>query len=350
MGQQAEALRVFKEAAQLPPASLQRIAAAREHNVAVLASDSKIVPIQDQLPISHSPWGGWTSEQTHVAPDGPCDIDTRLNLSVDAFTNEYVLPGRPVLLPLHAVAHVSYEHWTREFVLSNHGSDIVPILWSSNVTQAYDRTAAVSSVQPRRMMLSTYVEEHLYMRANETSSGEAGPRSSGGYWSRVMGTRARVSSTADAPYLFATGAVAEQLAQRVEVSGLGATPAFLPPSQHKKILYLGATSSGSFFHDHSNALNLLVYGRKKWAVFPPSAEYELDLNGNAAARTLPNWEVQYEGKKQQLPLRPMRCIQSAGTALFVPSGWKHAIVNEEVSIGVAIEVGDVAMIRAAESI
>ena len=34
----------------------------------------------------------------------------------------------------------------------------------------------------------------------------------------------------------------------------------------------------------------------------------------------------------------------SGTAMFVPSGWVHMIVNEQHSVGVALEVGDQQMI------
>ena len=36
------------------------------------------------------------------------------------------------------------------------------------------------------------------------------------------------------------------------------------------------------------------------------------------------------------------------TALFVPSGWKHATINLEDSVGVAVEVGDADVIERAQ--
>jgi hypothetical protein len=47
---------------------------------------------------------------------------------------------------------------------------------------------------------------------------------------------------------------------------------------------------------------------------------------------------------------PFECTQASGQALFIPSGWNHATLNLEWSIGVAIEVGDQAMIDAASAI
>ena len=44
-------------------------------------------------------------------------------------------------------------------------------------------------------------------------------------------------------------------------------------------------------------------------------------------------------------MRPLECVLPSGRALFVPSGWRHLIVNVQDSVGVAVEVGDVPMIQ-----
>jgi hypothetical protein len=43
----------------------------------------------------------------------------------------------------------------------------------------------------------------------------------------------------------------------------------------------------------------------------------------------------------KLPFRPLTCVQRAGETLFVPSGWAHAVISLEASVGVAVEIGDV---------
>ena len=45
------------------------------------------------------------------------------------------------------------------------------------------------------------------------------------------------------------------------------------------------------------------------------------------------------------PMRPLECVLPSGRALFVPSGWRHLIVNVQDSVGAAVEVGDVPMIQ-----
>ena len=41
----------------------------------------------------------------------------------------------------------------------------------------------------------------------------------------------------------------------------------------------------------------------------------------------------------------MVCEQRAGDILYVPAGWGHAVVNEEPSVGVAVEFVDAFMVH-----
>ena len=52
------------------------------------------------------------------------------------------------------------------------------------------------------------------------------------------------------------------------------------------------------------------------------------------------WLRRHEAEPSRLPIAPLLCTQPGGTALFVPSGWKHAVINLAPSVGVAVEVGD----------
>ena len=138
--------------------------------------------------------------------------------------------------------------------------------------------------------------------------------------------------------------------------------AFLDEASHKRILFAGPAGSGPAFHDHSNAFNLLPYGRKRWLLLPPSGTHQLRASGGAppssqvlggggeghSSLTPLEWLARYEADPTALPIAPLRCTQPSGTALFVPSGWKHAIINEEASVGVAVEVGDLDVMARAE--
>ena len=47
-------------------------------------------------------------------------------------------------------------------------------------------------------------------------------------------------------------------------------------------------------------------------------------------------------------MAPLVCTQPANTALFVPSGWKHAVHNLAPGVAVAVEVGDQDVIARAQ--
>ncbi|XP_065890131.1 uncharacterized protein [Dysidea avara] len=87
--------------------------------------------------------------------------------------------------------------------------------------------------------------------------------------------------------------------------------------------------SGAPFHFHCNAINLLVYGRKKWLMLPPgqaiySKLHPLRLYSDQHGHILSD-------------LKPLECVQHAGEMLYVPSNWGHATINLDESIGLAVE-------------
>ena len=96
---------------------------------------------------------------------------------------------------------------------------------------------------------------------------------------------------------------------------------------------VGPKGSGSPPHFHGHALNLLVYGVKRWYLWPP-AEAHFDL--------CPVWEWQEEhmrgrGRGGGEGGKWKECVQLPGDVVFVPEGWGHAVVNTEHSIAVAYE-------------
>ena len=60
--------------------------------------------------------------------------------------------------------------------------------------------------------------------------------------------------------------------------------------------------------------------------------------------------LQLLAQRQPGGATPLTCTQKSGQALFVPSGWLHAVLNLRDSVGVAVEVGDVAMMELASSV
>ena len=78
-------------------------------------------------------------------------------------------------------------------------------------------------------------------------------------------------------------------------------------------------------HFHDAAVNVLVYGRRRWYVHPP---------GRASYSVVPisEWLPRPGADKYTYS-----CEQSAGDVLFMPHGWSHATLNLKESVGVAFE-------------
>eukprot|EP00013_Stygamoeba_regulata_P012155 CAMPEP_0177676296 /NCGR_PEP_ID=MMETSP0447-20121125/27709_1 /TAXON_ID=0 /ORGANISM="Stygamoeba regulata, Strain BSH-02190019" /LENGTH=500 /DNA_ID=CAMNT_0019184841 /DNA_START=262 /DNA_END=1761 /DNA_ORIENTATION=+ len=102
---------------------------------------------------------------------------------------------------------------------------------------------------------------------------------------------------------------------------------------HRWIL-IGPRRSGSKFHVDpigSSAWNALVYGKKRWALYPP---------GVAPLGTKPVWrDEEFESDVESLQWylevyphlkdedKPLEFIQHPGDIVFVPGGWWHAVLN-----------------------
>ena len=94
--------------------------------------------------------------------------------------------------------------------------------------------------------------------------------------------------------------------------------------------YAGPGLSGAPHHFHEAAWNALIYGRKRWFLFPPaSAIYSTKP---ALLYLLEDYPLQVaQGRK------PLECMQEAGDILVLPTGWGHAVLNVRESIGAARE-------------
>ena len=96
--------------------------------------------------------------------------------------------------------------------------------------------------------------------------------------------------------------------------------------------YLGPKDTGAQPHTHAHAWNMMAYGRKLWYMWSPD---------KAFYTTVPTRPfVDQVIRKLPAEERPMECIQEAGDFVYVPSGWGHAALNLEDSIGIAIGFRD----------
>ena len=142
---------------------------------------------------------------------------------------------------------------------------------------------------------------------------------------------------AAADALFAKGDIKRRVEALVRPSReldelLGGFPRRLHAREHGRNaqVYAGPAGAGAPWHYHEQAVNALGFGRKTWYLRPPpTATYSVQM------------PRAWRGK----PRDAIVCEQRAGDILYVPGGWGHAVVNEEPSVGAAVEFVDAAMVH-----
>ena len=120
-------------------------------------------------------------------------------------------------------------------------------------------------------------------------------------------------------------------------------PLTLPPAHEYEILMgRGGSSFPTIHYDalHLHAFVVQLYGRKKVALMAPSESDNLYPD--------PDWPnkstVPINGTLDEYPLLENLTLYETelepGDAIYVPSGWWHAVVNSEMSIAVTLNAAD----------
>lgn len=91
--------------------------------------------------------------------------------------------------------------------------------------------------------------------------------------------------------------------------------------------FVGPALSGSPPHFHSHSWNLLIYGRKKWFLYPPHRAFY------SKSHVL-DW---YRSSAPLNDQHTISCIQEQGDVMYVPDMWGHAVINLREVIGIAQE-------------
>ena len=94
----------------------------------------------------------------------------------------------------------------------------------------------------------------------------------------------------------------------------------------KTQFYLGSPLSGAPVHFHRNAWNVLIYGQKRWFLYPPDKAFY-------SKEHVWDW---WRGTYRKSP-DALECVQYPGDLVFVPDMWGHAVINLREGVGVASE-------------
>jgi hypothetical protein len=77
-------------------------------------------------------------------------------------------------------------------------------------------------------------------------------------------------------------------------------------------------------HFHNTAWNALLYGAKKWFIYPPR-------DAIASNQHILDFIDEDLGFFASQGIKAMTCTQLAGDVMIVPESWGHGVVNLEVS-------------------
>ena len=90
----------------------------------------------------------------------------------------------------------------------------------------------------------------------------------------------------------------------------------------------GTQRSGSTFHYHNAAVNVLFFGTKLWTVTPPRWAGITDLDPDAWPDT---------GARAVLPRgMPLYFTQRAGDVLILPEQWGHSTLSVNFTVGLGM--------------
>ena len=102
-----------------------------------------------------------------------------------------------------------------------------------------------------------------------------------------------------------------------------------PAVDERKILFvnaqwaIGGEATGAPVHYHNAAWNALVYGAKKWIIYPPHHQ----IMSNMQIKEYFETDMQ---SMAQRGVTPQTCVQTAGDVMIIPENWGHGILNIQV--------------------
>jgi hypothetical protein len=93
---------------------------------------------------------------------------------------------------------------------------------------------------------------------------------------------------------------------------------------------LGGEGTGAPIHFHNTAWAALVYGAKKWLIYPP---HNMIMSNRQVLDFYETERLDFERRG----VKPLTCVQVAGDVMIIPESYGHGVLNIQESIAIATE-------------
>ncbi len=275
-----------------------------------LPHDCPEKPVYSPPPKLHSQ-GGWLGNSVELPKEltkEKCDIDVMSVGDVQTFVFDYLSLQRPVLI---------------RNVTNNHQMKSLYQRWQRNKFEQEFRTLKFTEVE------IPYAESFGYKTSKQTTVKKFMTK-----MRKLNQEQKDIQNFADftnPTYIFETISLDSTILADFTM------PSVLDPDTtnidiNKLQFYMGPTLSGSPVHFHRNAWNILVYGQKRWFLYPPDKAFY------SKQHVLDWWkDNRGGGERGWSETPPLECVQYPGDLMFVPDMWGHAVINLKESIGLASE-------------
>ena len=245
--------------------------------------------------------GGWLPSYTALPgelTEERCDFDSVVDLDVDSFLYNYLLLQRPVLVrnALNTTLFQGFlKRWERSNFQESFGYIHLPFASIPLAQQLGLATGYISIANLLQSMKNLYYKKSKSDELQEEFTKIA-------FFNLVD----------DSPFLkgFEPPSVLDSNSSYISYGGT------------KKYLYLGTALSGFNMAFGKASWDLLVYGQKRWFLYPPVRAY---------FTTEPAW-VWWRGMYKNEG-GALECIQKSNDLLFVPEVWSKSSLHLRESVG-----------------
>lgn len=240
--------------------------------------------------------------RAHVNPEWfeltcPETIERRSNLSVEEFIEKYEKPGIPVIIQGLSDDWIASKEWTKENLLRRYGD--VKFRTGSGF----------------KLTLSNYFK----------------------YLETQCDTRPLYLFDQNYPTNAKPMGEEYSIPEHFKEDLFKYTGEERPP--WRWILF-GPAGSGAPFHIDprgTSAWNTVLYGKKRWALYPPEIQPPGVGPHDDDYYTAPSslrWLLEVYPNIKNHHIKPLECIQRPGETLFIPSGWWHQVYNTEDTMAI----------------